>query len=160
MQRINSFNDVASTGIARIDAGDGIQVEVPTGLAARLAALECDTGNRNINSLIPSLSAGHWTIRRIGKWVYMNLYDLDLAPTAGGYWQVSIFLPSGYRPPASSQYVQFPCARRSSGFTEGPFRVDRYGGVTIYGVTDSLVAVTAAWITDDPFPTTLPGDPA
>lgn len=130
------------------------------GLAARLAALEQDTGDRNITSLIPAAGAGHWTVRRTGSWVYMNLYDLELTPTAGDYWQQTGFLPIGFRPPAASQYVHFTCAQRTNGFTPGPFRVDRYGGVTIYGVTDRLVAVTVAWPTNDPFPTTLPGTPA
>lgn len=133
-----------------------------TGLAARLAPLEQDTGDRNITALVPGASgAGHWTMRRVGRWVYTNLYDLNLAATSQDYWQVAGFLPVGFRPPAASQYVHFQCAQRStSGFTPGPFRVDRYGGATIYGVTGKQVAVTAMWLTNDPFPTTLPGTPA
>src|SRR5699024_10728435 len=126
----------------------------------RIAALEQDTGDRNITSLVPGAGAGHWTVRRTGRWVYMNLYDLDLTATAGDYWQKSGFLPIGFRPPAASQYVHFTCAQRTTGFTPGPFRMDRYGGVTVYGVTGKLVAVTASWPTNDPFPTTLPGVPA
>lgn len=123
---------------------------------------EQDTGDRDITSLVPDLVAGsgHWTIRRVGMWVYMNLYNLTFTPTSGSLWQQSAFVPLGFRPPAASQYVRFPAARASTSETTGPFRVDRYGGVTIYNVNDGIVHVTVSWPTNDAFPTTLPGTPA
>ena len=139
-------------------------VTVPdvTGLAARLAALEQDTGDRDITSLVPNLVAGsgHWTIRRTGGWVYMNLYSLTFTPTSGSLWQQNGFIPVGFRPVFASRYVRFPASPSSTSESPGPFRADRYGGVTIYNAGQGAVHVTASWPTNDAFPTTLPGDPA
>lgn len=128
----------------------------------RVGDLEQDTGDRDITSLVPNLIAGsgHWTIRRTDKWVYMNLYSLVFTPTSGTTWIQNGFLPIGFRPPSASQYVRFPAAPSSTSESPGPFRVDRYGGVTIYNAGTGVVHVTASWPTNDAFPTTLPGTPA
>lgn len=148
--------------LVRADATPPPAVSDVTGLAARLAALEQDTGDRNITSLVPNLVAGsgHWTIRRTGMWVYMNLYSLTFTPTSGSLWQQNGFIPVGFRPAFASQYVRFPAAPASTSESPGPFRADRYGGVTIYNAGQGAVHVTASWPTNDAFPTTLPGVPA
>ena len=140
----------------------GLWEGVDVGVEARLAPLEQDTGDRDITSLVPNLVAGsgHWTIRRAGRWVYMNLYNLTFTPTSGSTWIQAGFLPVGFRPPAASQYIRFPAAPSGPSESTGPFRVDRYGGVTIYNANGGAVHVTASWPTNDAFPTTLPGDPA
>lgn len=137
-------------------------VDDVTGLSDRLAALEYDSGPRDISEEAPGLTSGSWTIQRVGPWVYTNLYDLSLTATAGTYWQQSGWLPRGFRPPQTpdAPYVNFDCTVRNSDYTPGPLRVDRFGGVVLYGVTGKIVSVTAVWLTSDPIPTTLPGTPA
>lgn len=162
MHRITAFHEVAETGRAQIDTGDGVHLDIPVRAAAasRLDTLEQDTGDRNITAIVSGVTGGHWTVRRIGKWVYMNLYNLDFTPTSGGLWQQSGFIPSGFRPVFASQYIRFPATPSSASESQGPFRVDRYGGVTIYNVDGKTVHVTASWPTNDAFPTNPPGDPA
>lgn len=139
-----------------------VQVADVQGLAARLAALEYDSGPRDISTVTPGMTSGGWIIQRIGRWVFTNLYDVALTPTASSYWLQGGFLPVGFRPPPSSTapYVNFDCTVRNSNYTPGPLRIDRYGGVTLYGVTGKIIAVTAMWLTNDPTPTTPFGDPA
>jgi hypothetical protein len=139
-----------------------VQVSDVQGLAERLAALEYDSGPRDISSVTPGMTAGGWTIQRVGPWVFTNLYDVALTATTGTYWLQGGFLPLGFRPPSTptAPYLNFDCTVRNSNYTPGPLRIDRYGGVTIYGVTGKIIAVTAMWKTNDPIPTASFGDPA
>lgn len=128
-------------------------------VTARVAALEQDTGTRNITALATGMTAGTWTLRRAGKWVFMNLYEA--AFTSTGTWQApSGMIPSGFRPPAVPAYVLFPGAARVSTMSSAGVRISRYGGVDVYDVATKAISVTASWVTDDAWPTTLPGTPA
>ena len=128
-------------------------------VTARVAALEQDTGTRNITTLATGMTAGTWTLRRAGKWVFMNLYEA--AFTSTGTWQApSGMIPSGFRPPAVPAYVLFPGAARVSTMSSAGVRISRYGGVDVYDVATKTISVTASWMTDDAWPTTLPGSPA
>ena len=128
-------------------------------VTARVAALEQDTGTRNITALATGMTAGTWTLRRVGKWVFMNLYEA--AFTSTGTWQApSGMIPSGFRPPAVPAYVLFPGAARVPTMSSAGVRISRYGGVDVYDVATKTISVTASWMTDDAWPTTLPGTPA
>lgn len=140
------------------------------GMAADVAKLKQDTGGRQIASFLPTYIAGEFMIRRIRDTVYVSLYELQVGETNPGYMIQTGFLPSGFRP-ALTPYLYYQGTLRSNLYTVGPFRVDRYGGITIYGVKlpanhptqpngQAIMSVAVSWPTNDPWPTTLPGTPA
>lgn len=112
-----------------------------------------DTGTLNIGGLATGMTAGTWTLRRVGNLVYMNLNDATFTPTSGSTWQAPVgMIPVGFRPPAVPAYVTFPGAARASSIAAAGLRVSRYGGVDVYDVATKNAAVVAVWVTDDPMP--------
>ena len=102
-----------------------------TGLAARLAALEYDSGERNITSLIPAeVLSGALHTWRTGSTVWLDFRDLEVADPSTTYHSWSGMLPPGLRP--SRSYVYMPLAPVVSTSTGGPVRLDRNGGVVVY----------------------------
>lgn len=102
-----------------------------TGLAARLAALEYDSGERNITSLIPAeVLSGALHTWRTGSTVWLDFRDLEVADPSTTYHSWSGMLPPGLRP--SRSYVYMPLAPAVSTSTGGPVRLDRNGGVVVY----------------------------
>lgn len=135
-----------------------VRVSDVTGLAARLAALEYDSGLRNIISLAPGAS-GTWTLRRVGRLVHMVLDGVTFTPTSGSTWVAAGVIATGFRPPATPNYLYFPGQSISAAFSASGMRVNRYGGVDAYDISAKALRVAVTWLTDDPIPTTLPGTP-
>lgn len=116
-----------------------------------------DTGTLDISGLATGMTAGAWTLRRVGNLVYMALSLAEFTPTSGSIWQDGRFVPTGFRPVAVPSYIYIPsAATRTSSSTSG-MRINRYGGVDIYGVADKDFSTVCTWITDDEWPTNLPG---
>lgn len=161
MQRINSFNDVASTGRALIDSGDGVQIEVPVtpvpDLAARLAALEYKSGRRNITALLdPAPVSGNLYIERRGDTVWLHMDTLVLATTSDAIY--SGVIPTGFQ---ITTPAEIAAAQRSA--------LDAKGGIRTYGGSLGFYYLGQAagpfrgmvsWPTNQAIPTTLPGSPA
>ena len=117
-----------------------------------------DTGTLDITALATGMTAGTWTLRRVGQLVYMNLYDASFTPTTGSTWQAPTgMIPAGFRPPGTPPYANFPGAARAASISPEGLRVSRYGGVDVYGIATRMATVTCVWVTDDPWPTSLPG---
>lgn len=159
MKRTNSFNDVASTGIATIDTGDGIQLEVPAApvpdFAARLAALEYDTGWRLLPEKPAEYTAGRFLVRRTGDQVWLWVDEVRPVDNASA---TSVTFPSliqpGMRPPAT---IYLPVAQRSASYSPGPFRVQPSGTLDIYNNNGTLTVALVSWLTDEAIPVALPG---
>lgn len=118
-----------------------------------------DTGTLDIASLATDMTGGSWTIRRVAQLVYMALDNAAFTPTQGTTWQSPPgMIPAGFRPVATPPYVTFPSGTRgTSSLSAGGLRVSRYGGVDVYDVASKRTIVICTWVTDDPWPTTLPG---
>lgn len=175
MQRINSFNDVASTGLARIDTGDGIQVEVPTGLAARLAAIEYDSGWLPIAPGGPAVDPsepGAVEFRRVDDQVFCRVVGVAILPGMSNEWLLPNGIPVGYRLGAVGQVVDVP-----GGYANGATQANRavrhrisiqeddiayvgyihnWDGVTVEAAradgTRRIYGTIPSWFTDDPLP--------
>lgn len=116
-----------------------------------------DTGVLSMNSLIPERTAGDFTIQRVGRLVFLTVYELDLTPNNGvSTWTAGGFLPPGFRFSAPA-YRYFSAFARTKNHNTGNTRIDRYGGVAIYDVADKTTNVSVVWVTDDEWPTNLPG---
>ena len=164
MYRINTPADVANTGRVHIDTGDGVQIEVPMtpvpNLAARLAALEYDSGERDITSLIPvEVLSGALHTWRTGKTVWLDFRDLEVEDPSASYHSWSGMLPSGFRVARSFQYL--PLAPQLTTGTPGPVRLDRNGGIVIYNAKPNRrMTGLISFPTPDAPPSSPPGSPA
>lgn len=146
MQRINSRSQVASTGRVRIDAGDGIQLEVPvTPTDAR------DTGTLTVTSTFPQITRGSVTVRRVGPTVYVTLLDVEFATsTPPEFFYLTGLLPVGYRP---SVFTSFPALADVNGTITRRIRFQPDGQILLYAITaTNRINVTASYLTPDAFP--------
>lgn len=116
-----------------------------------------DTGTLNIGGLATGMTAGTWTLRRVGNLVYMTLADAEFTPTSGSMWGIARIIPSGFQPPAVPSYAYFPSSPSRAGDSGAGLRISRYGGVGIYDIAGKKVSTSCTWVTDDPWPTSLPG---
>ena len=138
---------------------DTVEADV-TGLAARLAALEHDSGPRDITSLAGSnITSGNVYLRRSGKTVTLTVANVAPADTTAG--SLTLFtIPAGFRRPARwDGYVP-------SGVDSGLQRIrSAYifasGGFGVWATsTADRYRLDLTWITNDPPPATPPGTPA
>lgn len=136
----------------------GLYDTVDNGIEARLATLERDTRRRNIREDLVNASAisagGRAWIRRIGARVELSGYDLAFA--ASGTVRVVTTLPLGFRPIEREGYT----------LSISPFAnveaIVMPTGLYLYEVPTDGGRIRAAisWLTEDPWPTALPGTPA
>ncbi len=151
------YTDIATGDIYRMEASGWVNITAPS-----------DTGTLDITALATGMTAGTWTLRRSGVWVFMNIYDARFTPTSGSTWSSpGGMIPVGFRPVAVPPYVNFSSSARvqatpptSLSFSTYGGRVSRYGVVDLYDVGVQRFAATAAWMTDDAWPSTLPGSAA
>lgn len=124
-----------------------------------------DTGWRIIapaSTTLISDTGSYIRIRRIGQHV---TFEAFLSITASGFLEPLYDLPSGFRfstaPWAKWPQVSADLARRHK--TWGRIYAYRENAVNQIGAWLSgaeLASASLAWITDDPFPSSLPGTPA
>lgn len=128
------------------------------GLAARLAALERDTGVRNIGSLfINGWTAYGYTatLQRIGPWCEIRAYVSHMDATDDRL----IDLPPGFRPGYYSRPVGTifgTSTTEARAFTVSPDNIT----IVRSRFSQSQNMIHATWITRDAWPDPLPGDPA
>ena len=117
-----------------------------------------DTGVRNITSLIDGdPGAGTARIQRIGNTVMLSLFNIP-TPGDGSFLRIDNFIPEGFRSAFAWQYlgVGKPVGMDAS----GPLRIGTDGNLIIYRTpSEERVNGTITYISDTPWPTTLPGTP-
>lgn len=117
-----------------------------------------DTGMRNVLASLPSGwqgTAGRFTIRRSGSSVVMSAMNLRAQETGT---TVLFPLPAGFRPAADSIGIGRENARAipTVAYWYSPWNFT----ITGLEAVNSLVSFSATFLTDDPWPTSLPGTPA
>ena len=140
----------------------GLYDTVDSGIEARLAAIEYDSGWRDITASItatPAPTGGTILVRRVGKHVYMQVNGITFADSTTSFITLSnSIIPAGLRPPRT---VDFASARRLVGDTGGSIRVDPNGRGILYQVAGGYpILGTGSWVTDEAPPATPPGTPA
>lgn len=138
----------------------GLYETVDNGIESRVAVLERDTGTRRIEAAIPGYISGEVTLRRVGKIVMLGVNELAATPASGTTVSLpASFVPPGFRffPPTYAYYASFA---RSSSHNIGSLRISRYGQVDFYNMNGLRSNVIATWVTDEAWPSTLPGTPA
>lgn len=128
-----------------------------TGLAARLAAMEYDSGARDLRGYLANgATADLFTVQRVGRTVTVSVVGL----TAPGDSSIVVLaagsFPAGFRPIGDRQQplgaINYTVARLRV-LSTGTISLFRGGGGQSYaGILTYLVPAT--------LPTTLPGDPA
>ena len=117
-----------------------------------------DTGRRRIASGFRSGWSGHFDIRRVGAVVSIGSRDLSYTAVSGDERPI-YDLPAGFR---SQSEVTF--AGRASDGAPALLRVLNYGTYALYAsspppVGESNWRLMVAYLTGDPWPTSLPGTP-
>lgn len=162
MKRVNSFDDVASSGTAILDAGDGVQLEVPVApvpdLAARLAAIEYKSGPRDITTRMSVQPvSGKLYAERIGDVIWCDISGIRM-PTSAGFVQLVDLFPEGWRP---RRIQDFATAKRNNTDPAGSFRVDLSGTAYFYVVDATRdIRGVISWPTRDAPSATPLGNPA
>lgn len=133
-----------------------------TGLAARLAALEYDSGIRDVSGTLLNGWAGVVTLSRAGKVVTVHFETIDSASSTS---VITINLPPGFRPAYRPGDRVFRNALIATGAPTEVYQVDidRYGNLRVFVPTTvgaKTLRGSVVFSTPDPVPTTLPGTPA
>ena len=118
-----------------------------------------NTGIRDITSLIEGgQGTGRARIQRIGNTVMLSL-NLIPTPGDGGFMTIPNFIPVGFRSAFSWQYLGI--GKPSGIDASGPLRIGGNGDLLIYRTSsETRINGTVTYISDTPWPTTLPGTPA
>lgn len=163
MKRVNSFDDVASSGTAILDAGDGVQLEVPVtpvpDLASRLAAIEYTSGPRDITALFPEITVGTVVASRVGRMVTVTFYGVRVGEWPDGMFiHMSNYMPAGLRP----ERGHLPMVPAENSGALGRVRIAGGSGqVTFYyGSSGMTFYASLTFPTDDPAPALPPGSVA
>lgn len=118
-----------------------------------------DTGIRNITSLIAGdQGTGTARIQRIGNTVMLAFNNIP-TPGEGSYMNIPNFIPVGFRSAFNWQYLG---TGKPAGIdATGPVRVGMNGDLYIYrSSSETRINGTVTYISNTPWPTTLPGTPA
>lgn len=120
-----------------------------------------DTGARNITSLFTGLVGGSVIIRRTAQSVEVDFQAVMLPNGSSiGFVDLGAAIPAGFRPPRSKDF-NIPARTSAESSTIGSARFDETGKAYIYRYTDGeFIRVSAVWMTNEPWPTSLPGSPA
>lgn len=118
-----------------------------------------DTGSRNVLGLKTSHwstnAPAPWTVRRVGNMVFMSLPFTTPANTS----KVSVFSDygalAGFRPPAWTTFV-FP-APSGTGTIKYAFSPTSHDA---QATASTVFEAVMFWVTAEPWPTTLPGNPS
>ena len=121
-----------------------------------------DSGLRDITQewadvLTPD-NTGYIYLRRIGPMVHLHIHNLRIEATPGVTFTKAL-VPSGFRP-LTDIFGLIPSYWSSDAATDD-YRFMRGGSVSLQGRNATTSThLTATWLTDQPWPTTLPGTPA
>ncbi|WP_086992685.1 pyocin knob domain-containing protein [Agrococcus casei] len=134
----------------RVDGGD------------RLTALEQDTGWRDITGLINAESIdasnlGTLRLRRIGHLVTVTMQNVVLTQSS---YAVFVTLGSGYRPGTSLMFSIDVAVSSSVPIENYQAGMNSAGAIYVTGYPGRRHQFTLTYITDEAFPTSLPGLPA
>lgn len=131
-----------------------------TALADRLPALEYDSGERDITSLLPGVVSGALHVQRVGRTVWIDFRDLVITDQGTTWITFSGLLPQGFRPSRSFKY--FPlAANQHTSYALGPARLSAQGDLLIYDASDQrTMRGLVSFPTPDAPPSSPPGDPA
>ena len=118
-----------------------------------------NTGVRNITSLIEGdRGSGTARIQRIGNTVMLSFNNIP-TPGDGTFMSIPNFIPAGFRSAFAWQYLGV--GKAASVDAAGPVRVGTNGDLYIYRASsETRINGTVTYISDTPWPTTLPGTPA
>ena len=124
-------------------------------VAARLAALEADTGWRDVSALASGLTGTDITarVRRVGATVYYRLNYTQTAMANG----VTILTSAGFLPTPPAVYA--PGYSNGTGTIDGALEVNGVG-LKLYSssaANGAAFSVAAVYATSDAWPETLPG---
>ena len=118
-----------------------------------------DTGIRNITSLIEGdTGAGIARIQRVGNTVMLAFNNIP-TPGDGTFMRIPDFIPVGFRSAFNWQHLG---VGKPAGIdAAGPVRVGTNGDIYIYRTSsETRINGTVTYISDTPWPATLPGTPA
>lgn len=147
------FGELSETDVT------GLYDTVDNDIEARLAALEYDSGERDITSLVPDVVSGSLYLTRVGRTVWLDFNALVGTPQGSSALTYSRLLPSGFRVARRTRYR--PLSKNWAADATGPVRLDSTGTVVISGAGGSQpIRGLISFPTDDPIPTTRPGSPA
>lgn len=123
------------------------------GLAARLAALEFDSGVVVLTARFPEVTVGDIVTTRVGRMVTTTFYNVrvDSWPTGASFIHLSESMPEGYRP----QSGHLPVTVAEDAADAGRVRIAGGSGqITFYnGRSGMTFDATMTYPTDDPTPT-------
>lgn len=157
MFRTNTPEQVLQSGYINVDAGEGVNVQVP--------GPSVSTGLRRITDLVADRTAGDVYVWREGKMVFLQFTGLMFE--AQGFPVVNaIVIPEGFRPKLNI-IDPTPLHVSESEPQYDPRNDDLIFPRTIYGTNgtvrffgpDPAVSIyfSISYMTDDPAPATLPG---
>jgi len=111
-----------------------------------------DTGWRDLSSLLPSGVSGTINFRRQNDWVYLLLVNIS-----GLTGNVTLNIPD--TAPRNSHYMEVAIANTRTAERQ-LFRALGNNHVLMPNGTNSTAYGSVSWMTQSPWPTTLPGTPA
>lgn len=114
-----------------------------------------DTGTRNMLTLAgASWASGIAQLNRVGRTVTLNLQDIKFAPGITGTFDLTAFLPVGFRPPGNYSGLLLG----NGSITPKRVLIAGSGLLRFFLLVDGeIVNGTATWATTEAWPTTLPG---
>lgn len=141
-----------------VDQTAGRVIKVWDYLNNREQLIYGDTGARNITSLFTGLVGGSVIIRRTAQFVEVDFQAVTLPNGSSiGFVDLGTAIPTGFRPPRFKDFNS-PARTGTESSTIGSARFDANGKVYIYRYTDGeVIRVSAVWMTNEPWPTSLPG---
>ena len=143
------FGELSETAVP------GLWEGVDAGIEARIAAVEYDSGRRNVSSLIGTTVTGVF-LQRVGRLV---IWEFVGALFAAGGWRTLCTVPAGFRPIGEVLDVAHGASSLSAlDGTRGSVRITTT--LTADVTTGPRYRMRASYFTADPIPTTLPGTPA
>lgn len=181
MKRTNSWQDAKTTGLVRLDAGDGLEIVIPSGrrsytvsetagrtvsvwdyLNNREQLIYGDTGERNITALSGNVASGNIYLQRTGNEVTITIVMVKLAALGAGS-STDLFapgaIPAGFRHRRTTWYEVKSNGATAANAEWRQFGVTSSGWLPIYSgatLADEYRAVIK-YTTTDPWPTVLPG---
>lgn len=142
------FGELTETGTP------GLYETVDNGVEGRLAALEYDSGVRNIAGLIrPGYTVERATVERAGRTVTLAFEGLIPAASGSGFPFNTSALPEGFRPAGERPFQAVSTSGAACRMAVRPAF-----GVGIYGATAGTAYVaTVTYLVPPALPATLPG---
>lgn len=171
MKRTNSWQDAKTTGLVHLDAGDGLEIVIPSGrrsytvsetvgrtvtvwdyLNNREQMIYGDTGWRDVSSWVRTdrgYTVSLIQVRRVGGTVHIRF-----AAATGGTG--TFFTPTaGFRVGATTDLFWAPAVSKAGAVKQ--LRGNNYGFIVDGMAVSDVFNCYAIYETSDPWPTTLPG---